>query len=234
MSTQIQAIPNAGKSLTIEVGNETFSRIPIRTHVITEIDDITSVTLTYAQPLLNDNDLLFISEKIVAISQGRAFKIEEIKTTRLARTLSSFVHRSPYGIGIGSPHTMQLAITEAGAWRILIAAAVSAMAKLFGIKGIFYHIAGHNVNAIDGPCSYTLPPYNGYAKLGPLQPNKVARELKEILGNDVVIIDANDLGVTVLGKSSRTISDNFCKQVFKDNPLGQSTQQTPLCIVRKM
>jgi len=49
----------------------------------------------------------------------------------------------------------------------------------------------------------------------------------------VVIIDANDLGVNVLGKSNKNISDDFCQKVFKDNPLGQASEQTPLCIVRK-
>ena len=57
--------------------------------------------------------------------------------------------------------------------------------------------------------------------------------LKEKFGYEFVIIDANDLGVDVLGKSSDSISDKFCKLVFKDNPLGQESQQTPLCIVRK-
>ena len=55
-----------------------------------------------------------------------------------------------------------------------------------------------------------------------------------VTGHDVVIIDANDLGVAVLGKSSKDITDDFCKNVFKDNPLGQSAEQTPLCIVRKI
>jgi len=50
----------------------------------------------------------------------------------------------------------------------------------------------------------------------------------------VVVIDANDLGVEVLGRSHPDkISVDFCKQVFRDNPLGQCSEQTPLCIVRK-
>jgi hypothetical protein len=48
-----------------------------------------------------------------------------------------------------------------------------------------------------------------------------------------VIIDANDLGANVLGRSSKNITDTFCKGVFKDNPLGQASEQTPVCIVRK-
>jgi hypothetical protein len=32
---------------------------------------------------------------------------------------------------------------------------------------------------------------------------------------------------------NKDITDDFCKKVFKDNPLGQTKEQTPLCIVRK-
>ena len=129
---------------------------------------------------------------------------------------------------------MQLAIQEAGALRIILGAVAAVLTKPFGMKGVFYHVVGHNINAIDGPCDYTLPPFNEYAKLGPAKPMQVARELGKAIGHDVVIIDANDLGAVVLGKSNSEISDAFCKAVFKDNPLGQSTQQTPLCIVRKV
>jgi hypothetical protein len=99
---------------------------------------------------------------------------------------------------------------------------------------MFYRIAGKEVAAIDGPCDYTLPPYNHYAKLGPKNPGRVAEFLKGKIGHDVVIIDANDLGVSVLGKSSQNVSDDFARKVFRDNPLGQTNEQTPLCIVRKI
>ena len=180
------------------------------------------------------DDMLFISERVVAISQGRAFPIKDIKPSFLAKFLVKFVYKSPYGIGLGSPWTMELAIREAGAFRILLGVAASALTKPFGIKGVFYRVVGKNVNAIDGPCDYTLPPYNGYAKLGPAEPHKVAKNIKSEIGHDVVIIDANDLGVSILGKSNSNIPDMFCKNVFKDNPLGQSKEQTPLCIIRKI
>jgi hypothetical protein len=101
------------------------------------------------------------------------------------------------------------------------------------MKGVFYNVVGKNINAIDGPCHYTLPPYNEYAKLGPAEPNKVAEKISTATGCGVVIIDANDLGANVLGRSSKNITDTFCKGVFKDNPLGQASEQTPVCIVRK-
>ncbi|MEK7159425.1 MAG: coenzyme F420-0:L-glutamate ligase [Patescibacteria group bacterium] len=229
----LEYLPNAGKNLTIDVDGQSFERLPIKTHVIIKDDNIIDVCKKYLQPHLKPEDLIFISEKIIAIMQGRAFPIKEIKPSWLAKLLVRFVTKSPYGIGLGSPWTMELAIKEVGAFRIILAAFISGITKPFGLKGIFYKVVGNNINAIDGPCDYTLPPYNEYAKLGPLNPNKVAQEIKNALGYEVVIIDANDLGVAVLGKSTENISDEFCKNIFKDNPLGQTNEQTPLCIVRK-
>ncbi len=226
--------PNEGKELVITVAGSSYARIPIGTHVIIADDDLLEVVQKYVSPHLQEGDIVFIAEKIVAITQGRAFPIKDIEPSRLAKFLVRFVHKSPYGIGLGSPWTMELAIREAGCARLLFAAAAAAVTKPFGIRGVFYRIAGRTVAAIDGPCDYTLPPYNEYAKLGPSKPNEAAGELKEKLGYEVVIIDANDIGVDLLGKSSKDISNDFAEQVFRDNPLGQSSQQTPLCIVRKV
>lgn len=224
--------PNAGKSSVIATLRGHFARLPVKTHIITADDDIIEVARRYALPHLQEGDTLFISERIVAISQGRAYPIKDIRPSALAKLLVKFVHKSPYGIGLGSPWTMELAIREAGAPRMLLAALASALTKPFGIRGVFYKVVGNNINAIDGPCSYTLPPFNEYAKLGPAEPDKVAREISAALGCAVVIIDANDLGVVVLGRSSDDISHAWCGEAFKDNPLGQSSEQTPLCIVR--
>ena len=223
---------NTGKNLVVEFDNHKWARFPIKTHVITKNDAIITICIKYAQPYLNGKDLLFISERIVTITQGRAFPIKDIEPSFLAKFLVKFVRKSPHGIGLGSPWTMELAIKEAGVLRILFAAFLSAITKPFGIRGVFYKVVGKNIYAIDGPCPYTLPPYNKYAKLGPANPEKVAQDIQKKIGNDIVIIDANDLGVAVLGKSNKNITDRFCKNIFKDNPLGQSVEQTPLCIVR--
>lgn len=225
--------PNEGKNLAIEVDHKKWQRFPIKTHVITKDDDIFKVVKKYAEPHHQKGDLLFISERVVAITQGRSYKIEDIKPSKTAKLLTKFVFKSPYGIGLKSPVTMELAIREVGALRIFAAAFVSAITKPFGVRGMFYKIAGGGINAIDGPCSYTLPPYHKYATLGPNDPDKVAKKLKNVLGNSVIIIDANDLGVEILGRSSEKISISWAKKIFKDNPLGQSREQTPLCLVRK-
>lgn len=226
--------PNVNKNLEIEIAGARWARFPVKTHIIAKGDNIIEVVKKYAGEYLLPGDMVFISEKIVAISQGRAFPIKDIKPSFMAKLLVKFVHKSPHGIGLGSPWTMELAIREAGLFRMLLAAAASAITKPFGMRGVFYRVVGKNINAIDGPCEYTLPPYNEYAKLGPAKPNEVAKDIKNATGNEAVIIDANDLGVNVLGRSNESITDEFCGAAFKDNPLGQSSEQTPVCIVRRV
>jgi F420-0:gamma-glutamyl ligase-like protein len=225
--------PNPGKPLEISTDFGVFARYPIKTHVIMKEDKPEDVLDTYVNPYLEKDDTIFISEKIIAIMQGRAFPVSEIKPSRLARFLVKFVYKPDYGIGIGSPATMELCIREVGRIKILFAAFCSAVGKLFGKRGIFYKICGMKARAIDGPCDYTLPPYNTYAKMAPHKPNDVAVRLCVHIGCDVVIIDANDIAATVLGKCRKELPNAFAEQVFRDNPLDQSDQQTPIAIVRR-
>ena len=225
---------NEGKNLAIEINGEKWLRIPIHTHVVMRDDDIFSdVVYIYKKDIRQAGDIVFCSEKIIAITQGRSYPILEIKPSALAKFLVKFVYKSPHGIGLGSPYTMQLALEDVGIPRILLGCVAAALTKPFGVRGVFYKVCGKKAYAIDGPCDYTLPPYNKYAKKAPLRPNKVAREMKNKLGNEFIVLDANDLNVDILGKSSKSLEDKFLKALFKDNPLGQSSQQTPIAIVRK-
>ena len=227
-------MPNEGKELKISTPYGDFLRYPIKTHVVVKGDSLTDIIDKYVRDYLQNGDMIFISEKIIAISQGRAFDIDDIHPSKLANILCKFVYKSPYGIGLGSPWTMQLAIDDIGVPKILFAALCSAITKPFGVRGVFYKIVGDKGRAIDGPCDYTLPPYNHCAKLAPKDPDKVAKELEDYSGCKIVVMDANDIGREVLGVSDKNIDIEMCKEIFRDNPLGQKSQQTPIAIVRKV
>lgn len=227
-------VPNEGKNLIIQADGVKFARYPVKTRLIVKGDLLEDTIEEYARPYLQPDDMIFISEKALSISQGRALPISEIRVSRLARFLYRFVHKSPYGIGLGSPWTMELAIRDIGRPLLLLAAFCSAATKPFGLRGVFYRIVGMKGRAIDGPCECTIPPYNRYAKYAPEDPSGVAKALGKKTGHDVVIIDANDLSCQVLGKSRKNLSDRLLNQIFRDNPLGQGCQQTPIAIVRIM
>jgi hypothetical protein len=225
---------NAGKALTVQVEGSSYARIPIRTRVVMPGDDLDAFVREHAADVVREGDLLFVTEKIVAITQGRSYLVEDIKPRKLAFFLSRYVTRTPYGIGLGMPETMEMALRECGTIRILFAAAVSAVTKLFGRKGDFYRIAGDKARAIDGPTSGTIPPYNKAVVLGPERPREVAQHLKALLGgvSEVAVVDINDLGGNVLGSTLDKAEERRLVAILKDNPLGQGHQSTPLGIVR--
>jgi hypothetical protein len=210
-----------------------YARHPVRTHLVTQDDDPAQVVARYAAPLDDHVVLVAVSERMVAITQGRSYPMAQIRPGPLARFLVRFVTRPGYGIGLGTPETLQLAIDEVGAPRILLAAAASGLTKPFGVHGLFYRIAGPQAAAIDGPTAYTIPPYNQAATLGPRDPNGAARAIAGVVGKPIAIIDANDAGCNVLG-ASPGVDQRFVSRLFADNPLGQGREQTPVCVVREV
>ena len=101
---------NAGKNLTVEVDGVVFERIPIKTRLVVRGDNIIQVVSEYAADLVRDGDILFVTEKIVGITQGRAYPIDEITARTLAITLSKYVTKTSHGIGRGMPETMEMAL----------------------------------------------------------------------------------------------------------------------------
>ncbi len=229
-----ELLANEGKNTTITVEGKDYMRLPIKTHVVTENDKIADVAEKYAKEHMVEGDILFISEKCVACSQKRAVPLTEIHPRPLAKFLCKFVYKSPYGIGLGIPETMEMALRECGTIRLLFAAFVSAIGKLLGKRGWFYKVAGYRAESIDGPTPYTLPPYNKCVVLGPENPDKVAKEIAERIGFKTVIVDVNDLTGKILGASEESLDRELLPKILRDNPLGQSAQQTPMGIIREV
>lgn len=228
------AFVNEGKNSTIQVDGVPYARLAIKTHVIGDQDVIEDVVEKYVSPYVQEGDVVFITEKAVACTQKRAIPMKDIHPRPLARFLCKFVLKTPYGIGLGIPETMEMALRECGTLRILFAAAVSAVGKAIGKRGWFYNIAGYKARAIDGPCDFTLPPYNEYVVLAPAEPDAVAKRVSDRLGGvQVAVTDINDLEGQILGTSHSDMDRAFLVKVLKDNPLGQCSEQTPMGIIRK-
>ncbi len=269
-ATQKSKIIKINTEMKIE--GRSYFRYPIRTDVFKKGDNIAEkVTqevnkaflshpefisgsnskqmLKHVQHDKSVNWFIVVSEKVVATAQGRAFFIWDIKPSVWAHVLSSYVSKVPWGIGLGSPWTMQLAIQEVGLRKILIASLAGAIGKLIGKKGWFYRIAGREAAGIDGPTEYSVYPANVSAKLLPKEPERVCQTIHEKISQmsnlktqinnlnlhtenflGVVIIDANDIGQNVLGNSTK-LSDKRIERIFKDNPMGQSDEMTPITIV---
>lgn len=237
MTTELA--PNEGKKIEAIVDGVMYLRLPIKTRLIKQGDDLMALLEEYAAPHIEKGDVLFVSEKVVCVTQGRMVLTKDVATSPLARLLSKRVRNyagTPQfrGLGHGTAPAMQLLIEEAGYARVIFAAAVSAVTRPIGIKGAFYYLVGKQAKSIDCPMSWTLEPYTEYAKRAPRDPYGVACAIRDTLGAEAVIVDANYRGAFSLGKSTRAISERFIRDVLRDNPAGQDSEMTPFFIVRKV
>jgi F420-0:gamma-glutamyl ligase len=224
----------------IEVDGARFERIPIKTHVVLPGEPLHPVIEKYALPLLQDGDWLFMTEKMVSGSQGRAYPVAETKARPLAVWLSKRVVRTTTGIGLGIPETMEWAIREVGTPRILLAAAVSVVSKrLFRRTGDFYRVTGPKARGIDGPGYPTIPPYDEMVVLTAAKPRQTSEGVRDAVAGwgrkiDVFLVDINDLGGNVLGSTRGKADEKLVARVLRDNPIGQGHESTPLGIIRRV
>ena len=227
--------PNRARHLVIAANGARWLRAPRRTGLVHPGDDLGLVVREALGDLARPGDIVVVTERVVAISQGRSFPRQEIRPRRLAHVLTRFVRKTPLGIGLGVPQTMELALREAGTPRVLLGAAAAAVTRPLGFRGTFYRITGPRVAAIDGPTPGTIPPYCDHVKLGPADPQGVANRLQAHLpaGVEVAVVDANDLGVQVLGRTPGVDPDSL-RQCLADNPKGQGAEQTPIVLVRRL
>jgi F420-0:gamma-glutamyl ligase-like protein len=226
---------NPGKSLEIEAMGKKFLRYAVKTHYIRPGQDhYIDIIQKYVLPVYRKGDIISISEKIISICQGRVVYKKDVRVTKLARFLSKYVHTTPAGEHIAIPEKMQVAMNSAGRFRMLVAAAVAAVTRPFGIKGLFYKIAGRDVAALDGFETDGFQDYNEMAILCPEDSNAVCEDIRQKTGVDCMIVDANDLGVEILGVGKNIpYSVEQLRELIRDNPTCQEDECTPILLIRQ-
>lgn len=231
----MEFVANEGKKVQIEVDGEIYLRHAIKTRFVKQGDDYMQLFREYVSPLYQEGDLVSSSEKIIALCQNRVVRRDDIKIGWLAKFLAKFAsQQNRGGYGVGMPINMQYAMNKVGALRVLVASIASGITKLFGIKGVFYQIVGQEVAGLDGFYDGAWEQYRDIGIEIPENPNEVCNEIKEKLGISMMIVDSNDFGQEILGKSEDIVLDEaHLKQLIKDNPAGQGRQQTPLILIRK-
>lgn len=227
---------NMGKCAEIMVDNRKYIRHAIKTHFVEAgKENYIDVIQRYVSPFYREGDILSISEKVIALCQGRVITKDQLKIGFWAKFLSKFTYKSPYGFGIRNPYKMAAAIKLAGLARVLFAAFCAGIMKMFGVRGVFYKIVGHNVANIDGFNSLAFDYYSDKGIISPENPDEVCNEIKQKLGYDCMIVDANDIGVEILGVNCKVPYDiKHLKAMIKDNPAGQDQEMTPFILIREI
>ncbi|SHJ32878.1 coenzyme F420-0:L-glutamate ligase [Propionispora hippei] len=203
--------------------------IPVRTRLLTHKDNIVDAIEEYAKQNIGPHDIVSVAESVVAITQGRLVRPEEMKVCFLAKILNRFV---PQKGSLSSVYGMQAAMDAEGKWRVLFAMIMGVLAKLVGKNGVFYEMAGEQAALIDDVTG-TMPPFDKHLVYGPKNPQNVAEEIKTRLGcYGAAVADVNDLKrAAVLGVSSG-LDPKKLARILIDNPFGNASQRTPIVIVK--
>ncbi|BAL81357.1 coenzyme F420-0:L-glutamate ligase [Caldisericum exile] len=215
---------------------ETFiEKIPVRTPLVKEDDDLIEIIKKYALPYLKVGDIVTISSCVAAIAEGRLFPVDSIKVSKLARFVSHFVNQESIPFGgaapLANPYAMQVAIEEVGPIRIILGFLAGAIGKVFGLDGVFYRVAGEQSALIDDPPG-AIPPYDYYIIPGPIDSNGLVRKIKKEINSEVAIVDANELGRAWVVGATEGINKKELEKVLSDNPAGNEDEGTPIVIVR--
>lgn len=224
------------KDIISKAGNE-YQRLALQTHFIGRGESYLKLIEQYVLPVYKAGDILSISEKAITMCQNHVVEKKNVSLGFFSKFLSRFASSNQHGVAMDQPYKLQLAIDLCGLPRILLAAFCSAFAKLFGIHGVFYRIAGHGIAGIDGfypESAFSL--YREIALLNPVEPRRVCDEIQQKYCVDCMIVDANDLNVEILGKASSLdkIPNEELKSIIQDNPAGQLDEKTPLILISKI
>lgn len=204
--------------------------IPVKTKIVTPADDLLEIIDKYASPQLRKGDILVVAETVVAISQGRIVRPENIKPGKWALLISQFISQDG---SLSSPFALQAVMNEEGTLRTVLAFMISSLSRIFlRRQGDFYRLAGKQAALVDD-ITGTTPPFDKYIILGPENPEAVVADIKKRFRVEAAIIDANDLGNSEILAATKGVDNNLMLRIFKKNPAGNADQQTPLVIVRK-
>ena len=208
---------------------EELELIPVPTRILTDKDDIVDSIERYTKGKIGENDLLCCAESVVAITQGRFVRPEDLQISSVAQFCCRFI--PDYG-SLASPHGMQSLMNVEGKWRVAFALFAGFLGKIVGQNGLFYKWGGTETAMIDDVTG-TMPPFDKCIVYGPGEPNEVVKKIAERLGCfGAMIADVNDLKRSrVVGVTDR-VNGQMAAQLLIDNPFGNASQKTPICIIK--
>jgi hypothetical protein len=203
--------------------------IPVRTRILTPGDSIVETIAAYAGDSIGPDDVVSVAESVVAITQSRIVRPEDMDPCFLAKILCRLV---PQKGSLSSTYGMQAAMDAEGKWRVAWAMLMGILAKLIGRSGVFYELAGEQAALIDDVTG-TMPPFDKHIVYGPADPNGVAEAIKARFGcHGAAVADVNDLKrAAILGVTAGLDPKNLA-QILIDNPFGNASEKTPIVIIK--
>ena len=203
--------------------------IPVSTRILTDKDDIADVIAKYTKDVIGPDDLVCTAESVVAITQGRYVRPEDLKISPLAQFCCRFI---PDQGSLATPHGMQSLMNVEGQWRVFFALFAGFLGKLVGQSGLFYKWGGEQTAMIDDVTG-TMPPFDKCIVYGPGEPYEVVKKIQQKVGCfGAMIADVNDLKRSRVVGVTPNVNGELAAKLLIDNPFGNASQKKPICIIK--
>ena len=202
---------------------------PIKTHLLGTLDDPINILKSYIPQDYLPTDILTIGESPLAIMQGKYIDYRAINISKVARLLCKGFHPTS---SLATACGMQALINISGPTRVIISWLAGGICKSFGIRGVFYRLAGEQARLIDD-ITGTTPPYDKSIVLGPNDTHRFCIKASKELQVNVAVVDVNDLGRVKILATNNINNTKVIKRALTSNPAGNANQHTPLVLIRK-
>jgi hypothetical protein len=210
--------------------------LPIKTHLLTNLDDPVEVVKQYVVPHAQKGDIVTIGESPLAIIQGRFRHCMDLKPGWLAKRLCYMFQSTS---SLATAGGLQALIDLVGAPRVFLAFIGSipfkilpySLSRKLKVDGMFYRLAGEQANLVDDVTG-TIPPYDQFVVLGPHNPQAVCDRIQKETGLSAAIVDVNDLRRVKILAATADIPHNFLEQALITNPAGNANEQTSVVLIR--
>lgn len=209
--------------------NKKYEIIPIPTRILTVHDDIVDAINEFGKGRVGPRDVVCVAESVVAITQNRAFRNDDIHPGFWAKNLSQLF---PQKGSIANPYSMQSLMNEEGTGKVIWAVICGIVGKCMGKSGVFYEKAGEQARLIDDVTG-TMPPYDKHIVYGPKNPKQVAERIARETGAfGGAVADVNDLKRAFILGASQGVDPKEIAQILIDNPFGNASEKTPICVIK--
>ncbi len=203
---------------------------PIKTHILGSLDDPIGVLKTYMPINCLPTDILTIGESPLAIMQGRYTDYRNVNPSLISKLICQAFHPTS---SLATASGMQTLINIYGPTRVIISWIIGGIFKLFGIRGMFYRLAGEQARLIDD-ITGTTPPYDKSIVLGPKDTQNFCIKAAQKLNINVAVVDVNDLGRVKIISSNNINNSEIIKKSLTSNPAGNANELTPLVLIRSV
>ena len=201
---------------------------PIKTHILGSLDDPIGILKSYIPHNYLPTDILTIGESPLAVMQGRYIDYRNVNPNIISKLICKGFHPTS---SLATASGMQTLINISGPTRVMISWLIGGIFKFFGVKGMFYRLAGEQARLIDD-ITGTTPPYDKNIVLGPIDTQTFCIKAAKKLNVNVAVVDVNDLGRVKILSTNNINNAEIIKRALTSNPAGNANQQTPLVLIR--